>query len=84
MTNITTMEKLAREIRPCYDAMIKVGEHVFLAKSHHRGGHQAKVYEFIDLDDAPSTIEARISLTEASDECFEDSGDAILWCMDNV
>lgn len=84
MTKFTTMENLAGTIDPCYGAVIKWNELVFTAGRNAKGGYYARIYEMVDLEDAPSEIEARLSKVKEATESFEDSGSAIKWCFKNA
>lgn len=84
MKDFTTMEKIAMRINPCYGAMLQWNEQVFVTDLNQNGRYFAKIYEMIDLEDAPSRIEARLSLIEEADESFVDSGHAIQWCLENA
>jgi NAD(P)-dependent dehydrogenase (short-subunit alcohol dehydrogenase family) len=56
-------------------------ERVFVTDMDRYGKYSAKIYETVDLEDAPSRIEARLSLIKEADESFPDSGHAIKWCF---
>ena len=72
----TTIEKLALDISPSYDALVRYGGKVCVAKLHYKGGYQAEIYEFIDEpDEEISEIECRLSLSEKAAETFKTSGD---------
>lgn len=81
----TTIEKLALDISPSYDAIVRYGGKVCVAKLHYKGGYQAEIYEFIDEPDVDfSEIECRLSLSEKAAETFKTSGEAIMWCLKKI
>lgn len=78
----TTIEKLTDDLRPCYDAVLTLGDKVMVARSNYKGQYEAATYEFIDTpDDGFDAIECRLNLHEVADEVFEDNGHAIAWAM---
>lgn len=78
----TTIEKIADSLRPCYDAVLTLGEKVLVARSNYKGQYEAATYEFIDTPNEDfAVIECRLNLCEVADETFEDSGHAIAWAM---
>ena len=84
MKEFTTIEKLTMQITPCYGAVLRLNEQVFATDLDQNGNYYAKIYEMVDVDDAPSAIEARLSLIAEASEHFEDSGHAIEWCFNNA
>ena len=81
MREFTTIEKQAMKISPCYGAIAQWKERVFVTDIDRYGKYTAKIYEMVDSEDAPSRIEARLSLIKEADESFPDSGHAIKWCF---
>ena len=85
MSDFTTIEKLALNISPSYDAVVRYNGFVCLATLNYKGTYDAKVYEYIDEPDAEfAEIECRLSLNEKSSTPFDNSGDAIKWCFDFI
>ena len=81
----TTIEKLALDISPSYDALVRYGGKVCVAKLHYKGTYKAEIYEFIDEpDEEISEIECRLSLSEKATETFKTSGEAIMWCFKKI
>ena len=74
MSEFTTIEKQAMKTSPCYGAIVQWKERVFVTDMDRYGKYTAKIYEMVDSEDAPSRIEARLSLIKEADESFPDSG----------
>ena len=85
MTEFTTIEKLALNISPSYDAIVRYKGWVCVATLNYKGTYEATVYEYVDEPDSEfSEIECRIALIEKASEPFKTSGEAIKWCFDNI
>ena len=82
----TTIEKLALGISPSYDALVRYGGKVCVAKLHYRGTYQAEIYEFIEFpeDTGMGEIECRLSPWATAEETFKDNGHALKWCFEQV
>lgn len=85
MKQFTTIEKLALDISPSYDAIVRYKGFVCLAALNYKGNYEAEVYEYVDEPDAEfAEIECRITLSEKATEPFANSGEAIKWCFDII
>ena len=84
MSNFTTIEKLALNISPSYDAIVRYNGFVCIAKMNYKGTYDAEIYEFIDSTEEFYEIECRLALIETATEKFKASGDAIKWCFDFI
>ena len=85
MKEFTTVEKLALNISPSYDAIVRYKGFVCLATMNYKGTYDAEVYEYVDEPDAEfAEIECRLSLNEKANEPFKNSGEAIKWCFDTI
>ena len=85
MTEFTTVEKLALDISPSYDAIVRYKGFVCLATLNYKGKYEAEVYEYVDEPDSEfAEIECRLSLNEKATEPFGNSGEAIKWCFDTI
>jgi len=85
MTEFTTVEKLALDISPSYDAIVRYKGFVCLATLNYKGKYEAEVYEYVDEPDSEfAEIECRLSLNEKATEQFGNSGEAIKWCFDTI
>lgn len=85
MTEFTTIEKIALNISPSYDAIVRYKGFVCLATLNYKGTYYAEVYEYVDEPYTEfSEIECRLALNEKATELFKDSGEAIKWCFDII
>ena len=85
MTEFTTIEKLALNVSPSYDAIVRYRGFVCQATLNYKGKYDAAIYEFVDEPDSEfSEIECRLSLNEKASETFANSGEAMKWCFDNI
>ena len=73
MTEFTTIEKLALNISPSYDAIVRYKGFVCLATMNYKGEYEAEIYEYVDEADEYAEIECRLSLNEKADVAFENS-----------
>ena len=85
MTEFTTIEKLALNISPSYDAIVRYKGFVCLAAMNYKGEYEAEIYEYVDEPDSEfAEIECRLLLDEKATMTFQNSGEAIKWCFDKV
>jgi len=84
MREFTTIEKLAMNSSPSYDAIVRYKGFVCLATLNYKGEYEASIYEFIDEADEYAEIECRLSLNEKATIPFKNSGEAIKWCFDKI
>lgn len=85
MTEFTTIEKIALDISPSYDAIVRYKGFVCLAALNYKGKYDAEIYEYVDEPYAEfAEIECRLCLNEKSTEQFVNSGEAISWCFDRI
>ena len=84
MTEFTTIEKLALNISPSYDAIVRYKGFVCLAAMNYKGEYEAEIYEYVDEADEYAEIECRLNLNEKAAIPFKNSGEAIKWCFDKV
>ena len=85
MTGFTTIEKLALNISPSYDAIVRYKDKVCVATLNYKGTYEATVYEYVDEPDSEfSEIECRITAIDKASEPFKTSGEAIKWCFDCI
>lgn len=85
MIEFTTIEKLALNVSPSYDAIVRYRGFVCQATLNYKGKYDAEIYEYVDEPDSEfSEIECRLSLNEKASEAFANSGEAIKWCFDNI
>ena len=85
MTEFTNIERLALNVSPSYDAIVRYRGFVCLATVNYKGTYNAEIYEYVDDPDSKfSEIECRLSLNEKASETFANSGEAIKWCFDNI
>lgn len=85
MTEFTTIEKLALNISPSYDAIVRYKGWVCVATLNYKGTYEATVYEYVDEPDSEfSEIECRITAIDKASEPFKTSGEAIKWCFDSI
>ena len=80
----TTIRNLSKNEAPYYEGIIRFNEQVFFIKPAKDGGYLARIYEMIDLDDAPSELDTMLALVAKSDVQFVDNGHAIKWCFENA
>ncbi|MDE5946394.1 MAG: hypothetical protein K2G63_03660 [Oscillospiraceae bacterium] len=82
---VTTMEQL--EMNGCSEqgAVLKYGEKVLVCGLTYRG-FEAAVYEFIEDEEETglSYIECRLNLRTACNQPFDDGGNAMKWCFENL
>ncbi|MFM1524773.1 MULTISPECIES: Nmad4 family putative nucleotide modification protein [Helcococcus] len=81
----TTIEKLQDRVNS-YGAVLEYKDHVLVTNLNYREEFIAEIYEFIETPEeiGISKIECRLNLIKKSEENFEDSGSAILWCFENL
>ena len=81
----TTMEKLWNDGCAEQGAVLKYSDKVLVCGLTYRGFESA-VYEFIETEEETglSYIECRLNLRIASPKPFDDGGDAMKWCYDNI
>ena len=83
--NITTMEELWSNSCAEQGAVLKYGDKVLVCGLTYRGFESA-IYEFIETEEKTqqSYIECKIQLKTKCPTPFDDGGDAMKWCYDNV
>lgn len=81
----TTMENLWSNGCAEQGAVLKYGDRVMVTGLTWRG-FEAAVYEFIEDEEKTglSYIECRLNLRTANPKPFNDGGDAIKWCFENM
>jgi len=84
MRDFTTLRKLGKHRDQYFAAVVRWNDQVFFAGPAKNGGYLARIYEVIDLEDAPSELDARLSLIAEPEERFKDSGHAIKWCFEHA
>ena len=85
MREFTTVEKLALDSSPSYDALVRYKGFVCFAFLTYKGTYDAEIYEYVDEPDAEfAEIECRLALNEKATEPFVNSGEAIKWCFDSI
>ncbi|MBQ3138089.1 MAG: hypothetical protein IJB68_01055 [Ruminococcus sp.] len=82
---LTTMEQLEMDGCSTQGAVLKYGDHVLVCGLTYKG-FEAAIYEFIDDEEETgvSYIECRINLHTVAPKPFDDGGDAIKWCFDQL
>ena len=85
MADFTTIERLALNASPSYDAIVRYKGFVCLATLTYKGTYDAEVFEYVDEPDEEfAEIECRIASNEKATEAFKNSGEAIKWCFDSI
>jgi len=84
MRDFTTLRKLGKHRDQYFSAVVRWNDQVFFAAPAKNGGYLARIYEMVDLEDALSELDARLSLIAEPEERFKDSGHAIKWCFEHA
>lgn len=81
----TTMENLWSSGCAEQGAVLKYGDKVLVTGLTWKG-FEAAVYEFIEDEEETglSYIECRLNLRTANPKPFDDGGDAMKWCFENM
>ena len=82
---VTTMEHLEMNGCSTQGAVLKYGDKVLVCGLTHRG-FEAAIYDFIETEEETrlSYIECRLGLNEIAPHPFDDGGDAMKWCFDQL